>query len=206
MLQNGEGFGFTIVDSLDTMLLMGLEDEFQEARLWVRDHLNFDQEAEVNLFETTIRVLGGLLAAYDQSGQDKVFLKKAVDLADRLMGAFDTKSGIPYASVHLGKSRGVPGHVGGLSSTSEVSTIQLEFKYLSFLTGDDKYWKVAEKVMFKMREMDDLDGLVPIYISPTLGEYHGGEIRLGSRGDSYYGMSVHKQYSLLSPAIHPAEI
>ncbi|KAF9208395.1 hypothetical protein BGZ59_010666 [Podila verticillata] len=193
MLQNGEGFGFTIVDSLDTMLLMGLEDEFQEARLWVRDHLNFDQEAEVNLFETTIRVLGGLLAAYDQSGQDKVFLKKAVDLADRLMGAFDTKSGIPYASVHLGKSRGVPGHVGGLSSTSEVSTLQLEFKYLSFLTGDDKYWKVAENVMFKMREMDDLDGLVPIYISPTLGEYHGGEIRLGSRGDSYYEYLI-KQY------------
>ncbi|KAG0028529.1 hypothetical protein BGZ81_004645 [Podila clonocystis] len=187
MLQNGEGFGFTIVDSLDTILLMGLEDEFQEARAWVVDHLNFDQDAEVNLFETTIRVLGGLLAAYDQSGQDKVFLKKAVDLADRLMGAFDTKSGIPYASVHLGKSHGVPGHVGGLSSTSEVSTLQLEFKYLSFLTGDDKYWKVAEKVIFKMREMEDLDGLVPIYISPTLGEYHGAEIRLGSRGDSYYG-------------------
>ncbi|KAG0038695.1 mannosyl-oligosaccharide alpha-1,2-mannosidase [Podila clonocystis] len=193
MLQNGEGFGFTIVDSLDTILLMGLEDEFQEARAWVRDHLNFDQDAEVNLFETTIRVLGGLLAAFDQSGQDKVFLKKAVDLADRLMGAFDTKSGIPYASVHLGKSHGVPGHVGGLSSTSEVSTLQLEFKYLSFLTGDDKYWKVAEKVMFKMREMEDLDGLVPIYISPTLGEYHGAEIRLGSRGDSYYEYLI-KQY------------
>ncbi|KAG0077189.1 hypothetical protein BGZ92_002029 [Podila epicladia] len=193
MLQNGEGFGFTIVDSLDTMLLMGLEDEFQEAREWVRDHLSFDQEAEVNLFETTIRVLGGLLAAYDQSGQDKVFLRKAVDLADRLMGAFDTKSGIPYASVHLAKSRGVPGHVGGLSSTSEVSTLQLEFKYLSFLTDNDKYWKVAEKVMFKMREMEDLDGLVPIYISPTLGEYHGPEIRLGSRGDSYYEYLI-KQY------------
>ncbi|KAF9307465.1 hypothetical protein BGZ74_000024 [Mortierella antarctica] len=193
MLQNGEGFGFTIVDSLDTMLLMGLEDEFQEARVWVRDHLSFNQNAEVNLFETTIRVLGGLLAAYDQSGQDKVFLKKAVDLADRLMGAFDTKSGIPYASVHLGKGHGVPGHVGGLSSTSEVSTLQLEFKYLSFLTGDDKYWKVVEKVMFKMREMEDLDGLVPIYISPTLGEYHGLEIRLGSRGDSYYEYLI-KQY------------
>lgn len=185
MIRNGQGF--TIVDSLDTILLMGLDIEFQEAKAWVRDELNFDQDGEVNLFETTIRVLGGLLSAYDQSGKDPVFLNKAVDLADRLMGAFDTDSGIPYASVHLRDKRGVPSHDRGISSTSEVSTLQLEFKYLSYLTGDDKYWKVAERVILKMREIEGLDGLVPIYIDPYSGTYNGGEIRLGSRGDSYYG-------------------
>ncbi|KAF9923794.1 mannosyl-oligosaccharide alpha-1,2-mannosidase [Linnemannia zychae] len=187
------GQGFTIVDSLDTMLLMGLKDEFEEAKKWVRDELTFDQEGEVNLFETTIRVLGGLLSAYDQSGNDRVFLTKAVDLADRLMGAFKTPSGIPFASVHLKEGRGVPGHEGGISSTSEVSTLQLEFKYLSYITGDDKYWRVAEDVILKMEKLESTDGLVPIYINPYNGQFHGSEIRLGSRGDSYYEYLI-KQY------------
>ncbi|KAF9178932.1 mannosyl-oligosaccharide alpha-1,2-mannosidase [Haplosporangium sp. Z 11] len=191
MIRGGQGF--TIVDSLDTILLMGLETEFQEAKTWVKNELDFDTDGEINLFETTIRVLGGLLSAYDQSGQDPVFLHKAVDLADRLMGGFDTVSGIPYASVHLKERRGVPGHDRGISSTSEVSSLQLEFKYLSFLTGDAKYWKAAENVILKMRELDDLDGLVPVYINPYTGNYQGGEIRLGSRGDSYYEYLI-KQY------------
>ncbi|KAF9285196.1 mannosyl-oligosaccharide alpha-1,2-mannosidase [Mortierella alpina] len=188
-----KGQGFTIVDSLDTILLMGLEDEFEEAKAWVKNDLDFDQDGEVNLFETTIRVLGGLLSAYDQSGQDPVFLHKAVDLADRLMGAFETTSGIPYASVHLKDRRGVPSHDRGISSTSEVATLQLEFKYLSHLTGDAKYWKAAENVILKMKELDNLDGLVPIYINPYTGTFQGGEIRLGSRGDSYYEYLI-KQY------------
>ncbi|KAF9366353.1 mannosyl-oligosaccharide alpha-1,2-mannosidase [Mortierella sp. NVP85] len=191
MINNGQGF--TIVDSLDTILLMGLKDEFEEAKAWVRDELNFHQDGEVNLFETTIRVLGGLLSAYDLSGHDSVFLTKAVDLADRLMGAFKTDSGIPYASVHLESGRGVPGHEGGISTTSEVSTIQLEFKYLSYITGDDKYWRVAENVIMKMKDLDTLDGLVPIFINPYSGEFSGDEIRLGSRGDSYYEYLI-KQY------------
>ncbi|KAG0205917.1 mannosyl-oligosaccharide alpha-1,2-mannosidase [Mortierella sp. GBA30] len=188
-----KGQGFTIVDSLDTILLMGLKKEFEEAKAWVRDELDFHQDGEVNLFETTIRVLGGLLSTYDQSGHDPIFLTKAVDLADRLMGAFQTDSGIPYASVHLRDGRGVPGHEAGISSTSEVSTLQLEFKYLSFLTGDDKYWRVAENVILKMKELPTVDGLVPIYINPYNGQFHGSEIRLGSRGDSYYEYLI-KQY------------
>ncbi|KAI1311608.1 mannosyl-oligosaccharide alpha-1,2-mannosidase [Mortierella claussenii] len=188
-----KGQGFTIVDSLDTILLMGLEAEFQEAKDWVRDELDFDQDGEVNLFETTIRVLGGLLSAYHQSNHEPVFLDKAVDLADRLMGAFETTSGIPYASVHLNERRGVPSHDRGISSTSEVATLQLEFKYLTYLTGDDKYWKAAENVVLKMRDLESLDGLVPIYINPYTGHFQGGEIRLGSRGDSYYEYLI-KQY------------
>ncbi|KAI1309122.1 mannosyl-oligosaccharide alpha-1,2-mannosidase [Mortierella claussenii] len=195
------GQGFTIVDSLDTILLMGLKDEFEEAKIWVRDSLDFNQDGEVNLFETTIRVLGGLLAAYDQSNHDQIFLTKAVDLADRLMGAFKTASGIPYASVHLASGRGVPGHEGGISSTSEVATLQLEFKYLSYLTGDDKYWRAAEDVILKMKNLDSLDGLVPIYINPFNGQFHGEEIRLGSRGDSYYEYLI-KQYLQTSKKEH----
>ena len=74
--------GLTLIDSLDTMLVMGLNDEFQEARDWVQQNLQFTTNKDVNLFETTIRVLGGLLSAYHLSG-DKVFLDKATELGDR---------------------------------------------------------------------------------------------------------------------------
>ena len=70
--------GLTLVDSLDTMWLMGLEEEFNDARKWVADNLNFNSiHNTVSLFETTIRVLGALLSTYHLSG-DSMFLNKAV--------------------------------------------------------------------------------------------------------------------------------
>ena len=71
------GVGLTIIDSLDTMLLMNLREEFQQGREWVANSLTFEKNVDVNLFETTIRVLGGLLSAYHLS-QDDLFLRKAV--------------------------------------------------------------------------------------------------------------------------------
>lgn len=50
--------------------------------------------------------------------------------------------------VNLGQRKGVPnGDHNGLSSTAEAGTLQLEFKYLSYLTDDDTYWKAVEKVV-----------------------------------------------------------
>ena len=69
--------GLTIIDGLDTMYLMGMKDEFAEAREWVEKSLNIDQNVDINLFETTIRILGGFLSTYHLSG-DKLFLDKAV--------------------------------------------------------------------------------------------------------------------------------
>ena len=43
----------------------------------------------VNVFETTIRVLGGLLAAYHLS-EEEGLLRKAEDLGRRLAKAFDS--------------------------------------------------------------------------------------------------------------------
>ena len=74
------GLGLTLIDSLDTMLVMNLKDEFTEAKQWVEENLQFNINKDVNLFETTIRVLGGLLSTYHLSGE-KVFLDKARDLA-----------------------------------------------------------------------------------------------------------------------------
>ena len=89
---NWGGMGVTLVDSLDTLWIMGMKKEFEEGRDWVRDKLSYNNAGSVSVFETTIRELGGLLAAYDLSG-DKVFLTKADELGLKLLNAFDTASG-----------------------------------------------------------------------------------------------------------------
>ena len=90
--QNWFGLGLTLIDSLDTMYVMNLKEEFEEAKDWVENKLDFSINKDVNLFETTIRVLRGLLSAYHLS-TDPVFLEKATDLGTRLMGSFTSPSG-----------------------------------------------------------------------------------------------------------------
>jgi mannosyl-oligosaccharide alpha-1,2-mannosidase len=191
------GLGWIIVDGLGTMMVMNLTAPLAESRKWLHRSLSYDQDQDVNMFETTIRMLGGLLSAHYlakrlpdvSSGRDSVYLAKAVDLADRLLYAYDSPSGIPYASVHLKSRLGIPSHDGGASSTAEAGTVQLEMKYLSYLTGNETYWRKAERVMQVFDASTKEDGLLPIYISPKTGKFKGSEIRLGSRGDSYYGGS-----------------
>ncbi len=71
------GLGLTLIDSLDTMWLMNLKEEYKEARDWVEKELHFDKAGDVNLFEATIRILGGLLSIYHLT-DDVMFLNKAV--------------------------------------------------------------------------------------------------------------------------------
>ena len=71
--------GLTLIDSLDTMWLMGLSQEFNEATEWVAKEMVITQDKDVNLFETTIRVLGGLLSTYHLT-QNDIFLEKAVSV------------------------------------------------------------------------------------------------------------------------------
>ncbi|KAF2645607.1 mannosyl-oligosaccharide 1,2-alpha-mannosidase [Massarina eburnea CBS 473.64] len=209
-LMSPKGLGWIIVDSLDTMMIMNLTSQLADARLWLHRKLDYEQDQDVNTFETTIRMLGGLLSAHYlsrllpgvSSRRDSVYLSKAVDLADRLLGAYDSPSGIPYASIHLANRRGLVSHAdGGASSTAEATTLQLEMKYLSNVTGNDIYWRKAEKVMEVVDNIGAPDGLVPIFIAPHSGSFTTREIRLGSRGDSYYEYLI-KQYLQTSEPIY----
>lgn len=96
------GWGATIVDALDTLYIMGLHEDFKDAQDYVAS-INWDKiknDEPVQLFETVIRYVGGLLSAYDLS-HEKVFIKKAVELVDKLLPAFDTPTGIPYQYVNF---------------------------------------------------------------------------------------------------------
>lgn len=194
------GLGATVIDALDTAMIMGADEVVYEAGSWIEKHLpeKIEGKGQVNLFETTIRVLGGLLSAYHLSGGNQggipghkgpkpsIYLENARNLADRLLTAFTTSpSDIPYSDVVLRENSAHPAP-DGLSSTAEVATLQLEFNYLSYLTGDAKYSIEAMKVLQHIKTLPKVEGLVPIYISPQSGDFSGDNIRLGSRGDSYY--------------------
>ncbi|KAI8321873.1 hypothetical protein GQ54DRAFT_297731 [Martensiomyces pterosporus] len=178
------GFGYHIADTLDTLLLMKLTDEYKEGRDFLVNEISFDQNGAVSLFETTIRVLGGLLSAFHWSGEtDVALLRMANDLGGRLAKSFGTDTGIPPETALL-QQTGKP-HVL-MSSTAEVATLQLEFRYLAKLTGNSEYRKQVDRIMDVIFKAAKYDGLVPIYINGATGSFTGDDIRLGSRGDSYY--------------------
>ena len=204
------GMGWIIVDSLDTLILMNLTSRLSHARKWMTTKLDYEQNKDVNTFETTIRMLGGLLSAHylsttfpdmaplaeDDEGTpgEDLYLETAKDLVDRIICAFESPSGIPYASFNLKTLQGIPSHDdAGASSTAEAATVQLELKYMTKLTGETLYWEKAEKVMEVIDANGIEDGLLPIYIYANTGKFRGNTIRLGSRGDSYYEYLI-KQY------------
>lgn len=181
------GLAATIVDSLDTLWIMDLKEEFKLARDYVDQRLSFDTPKSVSVFETCIRDLGGLCAAYEFS-RDRMFLLKAEDLAHRLLAAFDTPSGLPRASVDLRSGRSAnPSWTGGSSILSEMGTMQLEFTYLAYHLGKPE---LAAKVNRVFKHLDGLTkpkaGLYPLYVNPQDGGFRGQQVSLGALGDSFY--------------------
>ena len=82
------GMGVTIIDLLDTLYIMGMEQEFARARRWVAEELSLHKVSHtISVFESIIRIVGGLLSAFDLSN-DPMFLVKAKQLTDRLLMGF----------------------------------------------------------------------------------------------------------------------
>ncbi|KAJ7064026.1 glycoside hydrolase [Mycena amicta] len=187
-LGGGGGVGYTIVDAIDTMLLMDLKSEYAKAKAWVKDNLTFERNGQFSTFETTIRVLGGLLSAYHLT-QDDMYLKHAVDLGERFLPVFESGSGMPFASVNLGGRRGS----GSAASVSEVATLQLEFRYLAEASGREEFWRPVEKVMKILAKGRLPSALAPYSLNLNDGSYAKSTIRMGSNADSYYEYLL-KQY------------
>ncbi|KAJ7394206.1 Mannosyl-oligosaccharide 1,2-alpha-mannosidase IB [Desmophyllum pertusum] len=179
--------GASIVDALDTLYIMGMKEEFERARKWVATSLNFNHASDVSVFETVIRFLGGLLSAYAFSG-DEVFKVKAKEVGDKLLPAFNSPTGIPWAMVNFASGSG---HnwgwaSGGCSILAEFGTLHLEFVYLSKITGDPIYAKKVYRVREVLDQIDKPNGLYPNYLNPRSGVWGSQHVSLGALGDSFY--------------------
>ncbi|MEX2117517.1 MAG: glycoside hydrolase family 47 protein, partial [Bacteroidota bacterium] len=158
----------TPVDAFDTMVLMGLKKEAAEAKQIVLDSLRFDYNMEVQAFEITIRLLGGLLSSYELDG-DKKFLALATDLGNRLLPVFDSPTGMPYRYVNLltGKVRSSEKR----SNPAEIGTLLIEFGTLSKHTGNPIYFGKAKKALVELFKRRSDIGLVGTWIDVETGEW-----------------------------------
>jgi len=176
-----ESLCMTPLDAFDTMILMGLEPEARAAKGLVLARLSFDKDFEVQVFEITIRHLGALLAAYQLDG-DRRFLDLAVDLADRLLPAFDSPTGMPYNRVNLRTGRAS----GPVSNPAEIGTLTLEFGTVSKLTGNPVYYDRVKRAVTALFERRSPLGLVGTEIDVESGAWTNPASHVGGRIDSYY--------------------
>ena len=150
--------------------------EFQRAIDLVAQYVDFSRHANtVQVFESNIRVLGGLLSSHVLAKhvyahemvsngfkyKDQL-LELARDLGDRLLYAFNnTRTGLPFARVNL--AYGVPENETNQTCAAGAGSLILEFGVLSRLTGDSKYETVAKhalKKLWSLRSQIDLIGNV----------------------------------------------
>ncbi len=176
-----DSFLMTPIDAFDTMLIMGLTDEARGVKELILSELSFDKDISVQNFEFTIRILGGLLSAYQMDG-DPEFLKLAQDLGDRLLPAYDSPTGMPYRFVNLktGETR------DALSNPAEIGSLLLEMGMLSELTGDLKYYKAAKKALVALYSRRSNLDLIGTTINIETGEWDDKRSHISAKVDSYY--------------------
>lgn len=164
------GLGMMVVESLDTLYIMNLRDEFNEAREWIVSSLNLDINHFTSVFETTIRLLGGLLSAFSLT-HDPIFREKSVDLATRLLRShtdglhfvvFDAPThSQANVNLHTGETRMEDSTV----YLSEVGSNFLELSYLSSISGDPTFVQAAERILAVLRRTPRLNGLLPLQVA-----------------------------------------
>lgn len=207
-------FSLTLIDSLDTLFIFNELDEFERAVLNILDYVSLDTDVDVSVFETNIRVLGGLLGGHmaalelkashpnRMTWYDKQLLEMAVDAGNRLLPAFNTTTGLPYPRVNLNIGIGTPRRVETDTCTACAGTMILEFATLSRLTGNSIYEEKAARAMsYIWKQRNRFSDLVGTVINVHSGEWVRRESGVGAGIDSYYEY-LWKAYGLLGEPVY----
>ncbi|XP_061687339.1 ER degradation-enhancing alpha-mannosidase-like protein 1 [Syngnathoides biaculeatus] len=192
-------YSLTLIDALDTLLVLGNVSEFRRAVELVIDTVSFDKDSTVQVFEANIRILGSLISAHilltdpkhpfgrvSFDGYNNQLLHLAHDLAVRLLPAFEnTSTGIPYPRVNL--KTGVPSGSINETCTAGAGSLLVEFGILSRLTGDSTFESVARqavRALWKLRNSQT--GLLGNIVNIQTGHWVGKQSGLGAGMDSFY--------------------
>ena len=196
------GWAATLVDTLDTLWIMGMKEEFDEAVDAAKDiDFNSTSESMLNLFETTIRYLGGFLGAYDLTGGTyPILLQKATEVGDLLYCAFDTPNRMPVTRWYWKQAfEGAQQTAGTATLIAEIGSLTLEFTRLSQLTGNLKYYDAVKRILdeFEKHQSDTLlPGLWPTLMNANEIAFPDNSFTLGSMADSWYEY-LPKQHMLI---------
>lgn len=204
------GWGATLVDCLDTLLIMNMTQEYNYARTHVKaidwsytlndeERRSFGSRStsrpKISPFETVIRYVGGLISAYDLSG-DELMLHRAVELADWLLPAFGTSTGLPVSPYQLGTKPQF--YENDKICLAEAGSLTLEFTRLSQLTSKDYYYDLVQKItdfFDRFPSGSNRPGtLIPTHFYPLSPEPEG-LYTLGATADSYYECLAEQLFS-----------
>ncbi|XP_034946516.1 ER degradation-enhancing alpha-mannosidase-like protein 2 [Chelonus insularis] len=188
-------FSLTLIDALDTLAVMGNFSEFRRVAEIISARENFEANINVSVFETNIRVVGGLLSAHLLMKKAKMnlppgwpcngpLLRLAEDMAKRLLVAFDTPTGMPYGTVNL--KYGVPPGETSITCTAGIGTFILEFGTLSRLTGNPVYEEVAMNAIKALQYYKSKIGLVGNHVDVLTGHWTARDSGIGAGVDSYF--------------------
>lgn len=177
----GQTLLMTPVDSLDSLYLLGFKEEADKTRKYITDNLSFDKDIDVQNFEITIRILGGLLSSYQMTG-DKKLLALAEDLGNRLLPVFNSPTGMPYRYVNLktGKVKDT------ISNPAETGTLLIEFGTLAKLTNKPVFYEKAKRALVETYKRRSPIGLVGENINVETGEWTNKDSHVSGAIDSYY--------------------
>lgn len=175
-----ESLHISPIDAYSTMMVMGLTEEAERVKRYVIDSVDFDKDIFVKTFEVNIRILGGLMAMYEMSGDTQV-LNVAKDFANRLMPAFDSPTGIPYYWVNL-----KTGEVKGAEvNLAEGGSYLVEMGLLTRYTGNLEYYGRARRATFAIASRGSKLGLPGERINVETGEWADSTSHIGCCIDSY---------------------
>ena len=196
------GWAATLVDTLDTLWIMGMKAEFEEAVDAAKDiDFNTTSENMLNIFETTIRYLGGFLGAYDLTGGTyPILLQKATEVGDLLYCAFDTPNRMPVTRWYWKQAfEGAQQSAGTATLIAEIGSLTLEFTRLSQLTGNLKYYDAVKRILDEFERFQketSLPGLWPTLMNANEISFLDNSYTLGSMADSWYEY-LPKQHMLI---------
>ncbi|XP_067638961.1 ER degradation-enhancing alpha-mannosidase-like protein 2 [Eurosta solidaginis] len=187
-------YSLTLIDALDTLVTVGNYTEFRRMAKLI-ETIDFDKDINVSVFETNIRIVGGLLSAHMLSRRAGVVLEEgwpcegpllrlAEDVAHRLLPAFDTATGMPYGTVNL--RYGVPQGETSVTCTAGVGTFLVEFGALSRLTGNTIYEDVALNAVYALWERRSPIGLFGNHIDVQTGRWTALDSGIGAGVDSFF--------------------
>eukprot|EP00742_Colponemidia_sp_Colp-10_P011238 GILJ01012461.1.p1 GENE.GILJ01012461.1~~GILJ01012461.1.p1 ORF type:complete len:618 (-),score=50.36 GILJ01012461.1:233-2086(-) len=177
----------TLVSSLDTLKLSGLEEEYKMARAWVQTNFSLRQDVVVSTFRLCTKILGGFLGAYDVTA-DYLYLQRSLEVASILTQALDTVHNIAYSTMNLRTLQGEylswsPGNV----VLAEAGGLGLELMFLSRISQNSTLSDLAFKSIMQIHSQNALrTSLYSTVLDGRYGRPVNDDRCFGAHTDAFY--------------------